>query len=97
MPQFARQVADGLRLPFVPAIRKAQANEPQKLQQNRFHQCHNLDGAFAVTDGVRRGPVLLLDDIVDSTWTMAIAAALLRQAGSGPVWPVALAATSPGD
>ncbi|HYH45640.1 MAG TPA: phosphoribosyltransferase, partial [Thermoanaerobaculia bacterium] len=41
-------------------------------------------------------PVLLVDDVVDSRWTMTIAAALLRQAGSGPVWPVALATFSSG-
>jgi ATP-dependent DNA helicase RecQ len=36
--------------------------------------------------------VLLLDDIVDSRWTFTVVAALLRQAGSGPVFPLALAA-----
>jgi ATP-dependent DNA helicase RecQ len=41
--------------------------------------------------------VLLVDDVADSGWTMTIVAALLRQAGSGPVWPVALAAASTGD
>lgn len=76
---------------------KVHDNEPQKLQQNRFHQCHNLDGVFAVAPGIPNEPVLLVDDIVDSAWTLTVVAALLRQAGSGPVWPVALAATSAGD
>jgi ATP-dependent DNA helicase RecQ len=40
------------------------------------------------------GPVLLVDDIVDSRWTMTVVAALLRQAGCGPVYPLALADTS---
>jgi ATP-dependent DNA helicase RecQ len=71
-------------------------NQPQRLQQNRFHQCHNLDGAFGILGGIPPGPVLLVDDIVDSGWTMTIVAALLRQAGSGPVWPMALATTSAG-
>lgn len=57
----------------------------------RFHQYHNLDGAFAVTDDVEEGPVILVDDIFDSGSTMTIIAALLRQANSGPVFPVALA------
>jgi ATP-dependent DNA helicase RecQ len=94
---FARRLAAVLRLPFVEAVTKVRDNEQQKLQQNRYHQCHNLDGAFAIAQSVPNGPVLLVDDIVDSAWTMTVVAALLRQQGSGPVWPVALASTSPGD
>ena len=37
------------------------------------------------------GPVLLVDDMVDSRWTMTAAAWLLRSNGSGRVWPLALA------
>jgi ATP-dependent DNA helicase RecQ len=84
-------------LPFVPAVTKLRDNERQKLQRNRFHQCHNLDGVFAVAPRIPNGPVLLVDDIVDSAWTMTVIAALLRRAGSGPVWPVALAVASSGD
>jgi ATP-dependent DNA helicase RecQ len=86
----------GLGLPFVSAVGKALNNQPQKLQQNRFHQCRNLDGAFEILGTVPSGPVLLVDDIVDSGWTMTVIAALLLQAGSGPVWPLALATTSSG-
>jgi ATP-dependent DNA helicase RecQ len=91
VPDFARRLARQLGLPFVPAIEKVRGNEPQRLQQNRFHRCRNLDGVFVVAGALPDGPVLLVDDVVDSRWTMTIAAALLRQAGSGPVWPVALA------
>lgn len=42
------------------------------------------------------GPVLLVDDTVDSRWTFTVIAALLRGAGSGPVFPFALAFTSSG-
>jgi ATP-dependent DNA helicase RecQ len=41
--------------------------------------------------------VLLVDDVVDSGWTLTVLAALLRQAGSGPVLPLALASTAVGD
>jgi ATP-dependent DNA helicase RecQ len=40
---------------------------------------------------VGREPVFLVDDMVDSRWTFTVLAALLRKAGSGPVYPVALA------
>ena len=60
--------------------------------ENSWQQAHNLDGVFRVDrwNGLA-GPVLLLDDIVDSGWTCTVAAALLRQEGSGPVFPFALA------
>jgi len=94
VPDFARRLATRLRLPFVPAVAKQRDNQQQKFQQNRYHQCHNLDGVFAVVTPIPNGPVLLVDDMVDSAWTLTVVAALLRQAGSGPVWPTALATTA---
>ncbi|MCE0485284.1 RecQ family ATP-dependent DNA helicase [Ornithinimicrobium sediminis] len=38
-----------------------------------------------------RGPVLLVDDLVDSRWTMTVAARALRRAGAPAVLPMALA------
>jgi ATP-dependent DNA helicase RecQ len=40
-------------------------------------------------------PVLLVDDMVDSGWTLTLAAVLLQHHGSGPVHPFALAKASP--
>ncbi|PID43794.1 MAG: ATP-dependent DNA helicase RecG [Proteobacteria bacterium] len=94
VPGFSRRLAVRLGLPFVDAIRKVKDNQPQKSQQNRFHQCRNLDGAFEVTQLCQGEPVLLVDDIVDSGWTLTVIAALLQQAGSGVVYPVALASSS---
>ena len=62
-----------------------------------FHQCRNLDGAFKVVGRVPASPVLLIDDVVDSRWTMTVLAALLRHSGSGLVYPVGLASASTGD
>lgn len=39
------------------------------------------------------GPVLLVDDLVDSRWTMTVAGRLLKRAGARAVLPFALAAT----
>ena len=74
-------------------VSKIKDNEPQKLQNNSWHQCRNLDGAFAIKKGAAGTPVLLVDDMVESRWTVTVIAALLRQAGSGQVFPVALATT----
>lgn len=94
VPDFARRLAVRLGLPFIDAIRKVKDNQPQKGQQNRFHQCRNLDGAFDIYQRNPGQPVLLVDDVVDSGWTLTVIAALLQQAGSGPVYPVALASSS---
>ena len=62
--------------------------------QNNSMQARNLLATLAVTDGVLPDPVLLVDDIVDSRWTMTLAGWLLRTDGSGPVHPFALARAS---
>jgi len=97
IPDFARRLADKLGLPFMAIIEKTADNQPQKAQQNRFHQCRNLDGVFRVADDIPDSPVLLVDDIIDSGWTLTVLAALLRRAGSGPVFPLALASSAGGN
>jgi ATP-dependent DNA helicase RecQ len=88
----ARRLAARLSLPFVAAVRKVRANRPQKDMENSWQQAHNLDGAFQIQRWQGgAGPLLLVDDLVDSRWTLTVVAALLRQEGSGPVFPLALA------
>jgi ATP-dependent DNA helicase RecQ len=95
---FAGRLARALNLPFHIALKKTRTTPPQKEMQNSFQQAQNLDGAFAVEriPGFDK-PLLLVDDMVDSGWTFTVCAALLREAGSGPVFPVALAQTSKTD
>lgn len=45
---------------------------------------------FAVAGGVPGGPVLLVDDIVGSRWTLTVVGAALRAAGAGAVHPLAV-------
>ena len=96
--EFAGRLANSLKLPFHPVLQKSRTSPPQKEMQNSFQQAHNLDGAFTVKPGGDfTKPLLLVDDMVDSGWTFAVCAALLRRAGGGPVFPVALAQTSKTD
>ena len=98
VPDFARRLAGRLGLPFVECIRKVRDTEPQKTRDNSFQQARNLLGAFAIDRAaIRPEPVLLVDDMVDSRWTFTVAAASLRRAGSGPVYPFALADSSSED
>jgi len=92
---FAGRLATKLGVPFLPVLRKTRETEPQKQMQNSVTQVRNLLGVFELTGPVPGGPVLLVDDLVDSGWTLAVLAVLLRQHDSGPVYPLALAKTSP--
>jgi ATP-dependent DNA helicase RecQ len=90
------------RLPVLGAVRPAPAaSEPGGgARANSAQRVRALHDAFAVPDEVASrlaglaGPVLLVDDLVDSGWTMAIVARLLRLAGAPAVYPFALAVTS---
>ncbi|GGZ82953.1 RecQ family ATP-dependent DNA helicase [Streptomyces bluensis] len=76
--------ADGLSLP--------RSNSAQRLRA--------LGGALVVPPSLSEalraagGPVLLIDDLTETGWTLAVAARLLRRAGAGPVLPLVLAAQS---
>ncbi|WP_044195493.1 hypothetical protein [Oscillatoria acuminata] len=62
---------------------------------NSYQQVRNLDGAFEVLSWEKMNdPVFLVDDVVDSRWTFTLLAALLKNGGSGPVFPFALALNS---
>jgi ATP-dependent DNA helicase RecQ len=87
----AERVAGRLRLPFVPVLQKARETGPQKEMSNSAQQSANVGGAFSVTGEVPSGAVLLIDDIVDSGWTLTVVADVLRNNGSGPVHPALLA------
>lgn len=93
---FAERLAAVLGWPFAPVVVKVRGNAPQKQQQNTTHQCRNLDGVFEIRGDLPNGPALLVDDVVDSGWTLTVVTALLRAAGCGLVWPVALASSNPG-
>ncbi len=74
----------------------APADEFQAAQANSAHQVLNMwhrlrvDTAALPANDLVRAPVLLIDDEVDSRWTMTVAAKHLTAAGSGPVLPFAL-------
>jgi len=96
VPDFAKRLSDKLGIPFYNIVKKVKNNSLQKLMQNRFYRCNNLDGKFEIDRNVPNTPVLLVDDIVDSGWTLTVISVLLKRAGSGPVFPVVLASTTSG-
>lgn len=92
VPDFAKRLADALGLPFHSALVKTDDRPEQKTMANSTQQARNIDGSLALDDeAIPEGPVLLVDDMVDSRWTLTVSAWLLRTHGSGEVWPIALA------
>ena len=92
VPDFAERLATSLGLPFHTVLAKTDHRPEQKTMANSAQQARNVDGSLAlcVHRLPRRGPVLLVDDRVDSRWTLTICAWLLRSNRSGEVWPLAL-------
>ena len=93
VPSVARRLAERLGLPFVEAVGAVREKEPQAEQSNGHFRLQNLKGAYAarVPDERLGQPVLLVDDLADTTWTLTVVAALLRKHGAGPVLPFAIA------
>lgn len=88
---FAERLASNIGLEFAMVLGKTDERPEQKTMANSTQQARNLDGALEVlVEELPSGSVLLIDDLVDSRWTMTVAGWLLRSHGSGPVFPVAL-------
>ena len=96
VPSFAMKLAKRLGLPFASVIRQVKDHQPQRDQVNRFYRCQNLDGVFEVDSELPGGPVLLVDDLINSGWTLAVTSLLLRRKGSGDVLPLALSSVGLG-
>lgn len=87
----AERIAAALDVPFVDSITCTGDPVPQADLENSYQQCWNVTGVFEATGAVRDDPVLLVDDIVGSRWTLTEVGRTLRRAGSGPVHPFTLA------
>lgn len=91
---FARRLAERCQLPFVELLQKTHA-EQQKNMENSSHQCANALSSFSVIEGASIPKrVLLVDDVVDSRWTLTVCGYRLMEQGCDAVYPYALADSS---
>ena len=98
VPDFAKRLAQALNLSFRVAIEKIDSRPEQNKFNNSFQQARNVDGSLApIRDQILSSPVLLVDDVILSGWTLTISSWLLRKNGSGEVWPLALAQGKPNE
>jgi ATP-dependent DNA helicase RecQ len=89
---FAERLGTMLGVPVRTVVRKVRENRPQKEMENSVQQHGNVADFFRIDGPVDSGPVLLVDDLHDSRWTLTVVGVALREAGSGPVFPFTLAA-----
>jgi ATP-dependent DNA helicase RecQ len=96
----AERIAHVGRLPLLGEVRPGAAAPPDGPRGNSAQRVRALHDAFRVPAELAAalagltGPVLLVDDLVDSGWTMAIVSSELRRAGAPAVLPLALALTA---
>ncbi len=94
-----RRLAEVGRLPYLGALGYA-GDGPGPRRHNSAQRLSSLWHAFELPDDVRDalggldGPVLVVDDRIDTGWTMTVAARLLREAGAPAVLPLVLAVTA---
>ena len=91
---FAARLASRLGLVCKEVVFKVRDTEPQKSMQNSQQQYRNVQNVFEIRGPVPSGPVLLVDDFVDSRWSLTVVGMSLREAGAGSVLPFALADTA---
>lgn len=90
VPDFARRLAQALHLDYHGVVQNIREQPEQREMQNSWQQAANVLDAFAV-DNVRAEPVLLVDDLVDSNWTLTVIGQLLLEQGCAAVHPFVLA------
>ncbi|MGV0716347.1 RecQ family ATP-dependent DNA helicase [Mycolicibacterium sp. XJ662] len=90
----ARELARLGRLNDLGVLRYAPGRRPVTAA-NSAYRVAALDGAWQPPDlAGNAGPVLLVDDVTDTGWTLTMASRLVRASGAAEVLPFALASVS---
>src|SRR5579875_2163538 len=95
----AKRIADMGRLPYLGSLAYTDGG-PGPRRHNSAQRLRSLWPALTVPEPLSDaladapGPVLLIDDRIETGWTMTVAARLAREAGAPAVLPLVLAVTS---
>jgi ATP-dependent DNA helicase RecQ len=96
-----QRIASIGRLPYLGALEYVTSDGPGPRRHNSAQRLYSLWQALTVPDDLRAaiashaaGPVLLVDDRIETGWTMTVATKLLRESGASAVLPLALAVTT---
>ncbi len=92
-----QQIAAVGRLPYLGTLSYADDTAPGPRRHNSAQRLSSLWHAFELPAAVRDavtgldGPVLVIDDRIETGWTMTVVARLLREAGASAALPLVLA------
>jgi ATP-dependent DNA helicase RecQ len=95
-----QRVAQVGRLPYFGSLGYAGPDGPGPRRHNSAQRLRSLWHALTVPDDLRgalsrlTGPLLLIDDRIETGWTMTVAAKQLREVGAPAVLPLVLAVTT---
>jgi ATP-dependent DNA helicase RecQ len=95
-----QRIAQVGRLTYLGSLGYANPDGPGPRRHNSAQRLRSLWEAFTVPDDLRgaftqlTGPLLLIDDRIETGWTMTVAAKHLLEAGATAVLPLALAVTT---
>jgi ATP-dependent DNA helicase RecQ len=98
-PELVRSVAERLakkgKLPYLGVVEHS--GPSSRGRSNGAQRLRAIHGTFKIPNEVRTAlpsaagkPILLVDDMVDSGWTITLVTYLLREAGAGPIYPFVL-------
>ena len=90
----AQRIAGALGLPAVEAVTIRADTPSQRGMHNSVQQAGNALAAYEIAGTPPTGPVLLVDGMVHSQWTLTVVGMLLRDAGVEAVHPFALATSA---
>jgi ATP-dependent DNA helicase RecQ len=93
---FAERIADVGRRPLLGTVRHAAGSRGEP--SNSAFRLKAVHGTYALSPALQEAfagewagkPVFLVDDYVESGWTLTVVGRLLRRAGAGPVYPLVL-------
>lgn len=95
---FTKKLSKMLGVQFVELVQKTDAPQ-QKNMENSAFQCRNARNSFSIPEetSIDGNNILLIDDMVDSRWTITVCGDLLMRHGANSVTPFCLADTSEGN
>jgi ATP-dependent DNA helicase RecQ len=95
-----QRIAQVGRLAYLGSLGYASPNGPGPRRHNSAQRLSSLWEALTLPDDLIEaisqltGPLLLIDDRIETGWTMTVAAKRLREAGAPAILPLALAVTT---
>ena len=90
---FTKRLAGKTHLQYAELLEKSDAPQ-QKEMENSVFQCNNAMNSFKVRNMQIPQKVILVDDVVDSRWTLTVCGYKIMECGCREVYPFALADSS---